>query len=750
MSLDPTELAAELQALESQVRALRIRVEAAIGSGTPSNQEPPSSSPSRCVPWTAEWVEQLRQAVTPEALLALDLSPLSSLSNSGHLGSAPPSWTGTSRLARAFREGVLAKQRLDSGDFTWPSKAELFLSTKYHIVLFCPEKPAGFWTWSESTPQCVCEFSIEAGSQCISSRSSVAIMARRAVREEQPLAIEFIRQSAGAAERTRASATVLTDSSTASATWRSAVFLVKCREQGFMAVFPKSQELADSLNAFVVGPGEDAVILPEVTVDMVSARGRVLEPQEVWLADIPWSYLGLFRKGPGKRHLRWISFTSEGVAARPVASSVDDAAAGWVHSMLSPETADEYATAFEAPEEDLDGTPLSDAPQDSGPVRSRADEVFELQTQLAELRSLVEAQNAGREVQGRGELAGPRVPGIFEQSPGPRTLSNVDLVRLQQAAGPPPRRLGRTEMMSPVPNGPAASAEEVLGAEEDRGVVDMETEQQQLTDEVHAALGSSSDPMHKMLLLQLKQTTDLVRALTGRQHPDPLTAMLSGSDSASGSSGGSGVSVKGYAAREMFLKQLQDDVKISEVIKANAKSELGLGSAVSDSALLKLYLEQRVPLGDHKTFAQMGYILASGWETGVNTGNTALMAFCGRMMIYIEQACLDGGRTSLAWLLTGLAEPNFQQLALNRKRSTLTPFSRLAPPPWVAANVGYLKDIEHFESKLRTLGVNRPPNQPGREADLEGENKPKPKPKKPKGGKGAKGDAGAEASQPSV
>lgn len=133
------------------MRALRIRVEAASSPGTSSTSEPPATTTPQAAPWSAEWVEQLRQAVTPEALLALDLSPLGSLSASGHLGSAPPNWTGTSRLARAFREGVLAKHRLDSGDFTLPPKADLFLQSRFQIVLYCPEKPDGFWT-SRSRP----------------------------------------------------------------------------------------------------------------------------------------------------------------------------------------------------------------------------------------------------------------------------------------------------------------------------------------------------------------------------------------------------------------------------------------------------------------------------------------------------------------------------------------------------------------------------------------------------------------------
>ena len=110
----------------------------------------------------------------------------------------------------------------------------------------------------------------------------------------------------------------------------------------------------------------------------------------------------------------------------------------------------------------------------------------------------------------------------------------------------------------------------------------------------------------------------------------------------------------------------------------------------------------------------------------------------------VEQSWLDSGRTGLAWLMTGLPEPNFQQLALNKKRSTLTPFAKLAPPTWIAANLSYLKDVDTFDSRLRQLGISKSQNPQTPEGDPEDRNpKPKFKPKKPKGGKGAKGSEAA-------
>lgn len=158
--------------------------------------------------------------------------------------------------------------------------------------------------------------------------------------------------------------------------------------------------------------------------------------------------------------------------------------------------------------------------------------------------------------------------------------------------------------------------------------------------------------------------------------------------------------------------------------------------------MMRTYLEQRVAIGDHRLLAQFGYMLAWGWELGETSGNHQLTAFCGRMMMFVEQSCLDSGRTGLAWLMTGLPEPNFQQLALNKRRTSLTPFSKLSPPSWLS----YLKDVDVFESRLRQLG-GKQADPKVTEPDAEDQKaKAKARAKKAKGKGGEKGAKGADAS----
>jgi hypothetical protein len=75
----------------------------------------------------------------------------------------------------------------------------------------------------------------------------------------------------------------------------------------------------------------------------------------------------------------------------------------------------------------------------------------------------------------------------------------------------------------------------------------------------------------------------------------------------------------------------------------------GLTTSQLTPGLLRDYLEKRVPFG------------AKG-------------------MMFVEHAALDDGKTSLSWLLTGLAEPNFGQVQQTRARSSVKPFSRLSSP----------------------------------------------------------------------
>eukprot|EP00435_Cladocopium_sp_Y103_P062737 s287_g24.t1 len=490
-----------------------------------------------------------------------------------------------------------------------------------------------------------------------------------------------------------------------------AVYLVRCRSDGFLALFPDSEIVEETVDGFDTGGGETA-LKDRIHVAIETPRSRHLGTTDVLIMDLPWHYLPLFRKctsrsGSGGNQ---ILFRFGDTIGRPVEAMVLELSQAWVNSMLDAETANEYTDALETPrdQEDLDGEPLDVGAASTG---SREAELTALRKRVAQLEQVVTMQPAH-----------PAVP----QAAAPPTSS-----LLQRPEG-----IGKGDSAVPM-QGRQSNLETLVSAEMDREVMPEEGEEPgAMPADAPLGVPQFADPVHQLLALQMKQTADLMKALAPKAPSDPLSAILSGGDSGSGASSSGSVNVKGYAAREAFLRQIEDDKKVVQVIRANARQELGISEAKEEASLLRTYLEQRIPVGDLKTMGQLGYMMAFGWEQACLQNNIQMMAFCGKMMVYVEQTCLDAGKTHLSWMLTGLMEPNHQMLATNRRRATLSPFAKLPSPTWVAANVSYMKDIDVFETRLRQLGSNRlQPQSPAEPSD----NAPKfkPKPKKYRGGKGA-------------
>ena len=231
----------------------------------------------------------------------------------------------------------------------------------------------------------------------------------------------------------------------------------------------------------------------------------------------------------------------DGVLAKPTDDSATVVGQSWISEMLDEDTAHEYASAAEQAEEEE--PELIEGGDVGLGARGNPSEVAALRTRLAQLETLL----ASRDPPAAGLGQPTRLESMVfggQQSAG---LSPPEIEALKRAVGPPPGRIDRNEGQQRTSANP--TVDKVQFAEED----------QELVSALQAQLPSNPDPFQKMLILQLKQTSDLVKALAPRAAADPLQAVLGGSDSGSaGSSGGSG-GVKGYAARELFLKQIEDD-----------------------------------------------------------------------------------------------------------------------------------------------------------------------------------------------
>ena len=84
-------------------------------------------------------------------------------------------------------------------------------------------------------------------------------------------------------------------------------------------------------------------------------------------------------------------------------------------------------------------------------------------------------------------------------------------------------------------------------------------------------------------------------------------------------------------------------------------------------------------------------------------------------MTALEQVTLDD--RDLAFLLTHQADPSARMMGRQPERSALRPFSRLAEPRWIAAAVGYLRDIDLMSERRRKRSEDGPNPKAPRKGD---------------------------------
>ncbi|CAL1141926.1 unnamed protein product [Cladocopium goreaui] len=382
--------------------------------------------------------------------------------------------------------------------------------------------------------------------------------------------------------------------------WKSQAYVVRYRAGDFMFLVPGEAEVVEFFE--IAGPF-DFYAYHQTTVQVETARGRALGSVDAVLVDCPWAALPFFRKMTA---LAMMKFVYDGVTCRPSREGTLFAAEAWIAENMDGEAADEYVSceeAFVAGEAAGDGEELGQVHS----VEQLQAHIQDLELQLAALTQHQIGSAPARPLQQAQGLLGavPKAPGVPAQT----------MERLRNLAGAGPTRLGGHEKrdwaLELIQNG--ADVFETLQQELEAG--DGDELARMTADAIHAALSSGNDP------------------------------------SSSSSSG-----IKGCLAREAFLKISDNLVSIAQGVETNALMELGLSSAQLSPGLLRDYLEKRVPLGSFRLLTQMGFMMASAYETGQRTGNRELAGFGAKGL---EQTALDEGKTSLSWLLTGLPEPNF-------------------------------------------------------------------------------------------
>ena len=456
--------------------------------------------------------------------------------------------------------------------------------------------------------------------------------------------------------------------------WRTKAFVLRVRRGGFLVGVPVEPRVSSTITALGSENTEDVIIFRTASVEAETPRRRAVGEVEIILTDVPWSYLGMFRKPAAARaseQPELIPFRKDGVVVRPVRESAIGAAEAWINDVMDDPALIEYQTAESHNDEEAEDEE-GGAPE----AEDLSSEVVRLRAQVAELRGLTtQPATTARP----GAQRGART--LFPEGPQATRgqLSEEQWQRLRAAAGPAPGRMARHERQ------PRAVAAEL--AEGELAEVEAGARPEDLSGE-----GS--------LLQQLLSTqTKLLERLAGRNQ-DPITAALSGP---SGSSETGMGSAKGITAREAYVKLMQQQpAQVSSAIRSAAAAEMGVDIASPPSSLMRSYVERKMVIGDHRQLALFAHYLAHCWEAARESGNEEMEYWMSRGLLMVDQFGVDQGRTTVGWLL--------------------------------AANCAYLKDCDYLEGRLKSAGVTTTTTQGDQQAegDAGNEDKPRRPPRRPR------------------
>ena len=519
-------------------------------------------------------------------------------------------------------------------------------------------------------------------------------------------------------------------------------YLVRVRQQGFMVVCPEEDQLHEALVELFGEAEDDGALFFEGQIDLATMRGKALGQVSVVLLDLPWSATANFirnsaLRGAAAREAAISRFMFEDQVGRPLANSVLELAQTWIISHMEEEAAQDYVTAAE--EEELVPETPAIAPVDQGyaPSSAAAEEADKLRARILELEGEVAKSRQFQPPVSKAPAMAKfgKTPGLFQPQRTPAELDPADLQKLHQLAGAPPPRTGQHEKRRVTPLPAATQEPDALFAEVEKEVLEAGLADANLPDPGQA------DPLTRLLMVQMQQNAILLQKIAGK-HTDPVLGALSGSDSGSGSSSSG---VKGCVARDAFLKAVADMESVATTVRKNALVELGMEPSREDSSVMRRYIERRIPLSEHRLLCHVATLAAEGWAQAFEAGNNQMLGFLGLLLMFVEQVALDQGRLQLGWLLTGLPEPNHHVHFSFKKKPGLKPFSRLASPVWVSANLAYLKDLDFFANRLSSNPINKNLAVLDKEESESADPKPKPKRRPRKGGRGKGGEESESA-----
>ena len=379
---------------------------------------------------------------------------------------------------------------------------------------------------------------------------------------------------------------------------------------------------------------------------------------------------------------------------------------------------------FTAAEEVPNGGEVSDGPPEMMGLlhqlvaRSEATQqaMLEMQGQVgligdlsARLKSLENKQALGG-IQPPSQAAAAS-PQLFQPSVGALDQGRRD--RLQALAGRGPSRvkdLGATSQSVAAPLPPVQGG--TIGDDEEEEA-----------DPLHQ-LDARTGVLEQLLVSQTALLSKLAASKVA-QH-DPLAMLVSPQESEEGVKH---TGVKGIAARHMLIDSFKKHPdKVYKIFRERLSLARRRPSVSSlESRDLWLHMQETVPLGTHRTLTYMGFQAAAMFEAAERGEIDRLKMLVALQAIFVEQAAYDSGSLRIAHLLTCLEDPPFAQTESHRVAKVDFAHSQLSDPRWLAAQLGYLKDVESLTEKTSKFTKGLPSSSAGDDNPSVAAPKPKAK-----------------------
>ncbi|CAE8596410.1 unnamed protein product [Polarella glacialis] len=351
------------------------------------------------------------------------------------------------------------------------------------------------------------------------------------------------------------------------------------------------------------------------------------------------------------------------------------------------------------------------------------------------------AAASARRSDGAGEVPGNRqvafaggtklqAPQLFSNEAAALGLTAAQIAALTAAAGLPPR--GLVNDLAPrrgsAPAGGIAGLMEEGMAEEAYGGLNEDV-----------AAGTKMQNIEGAMTALLKQNQSLLQHLTSKT--DDIDSLMGGDST--GHATTKVVGAKGCIARETWLTHINnnpDSMVLSVRQRLANAMETTAEAAASNPALMRTFHRQKVPYGQLKCLTYCGFIAAKLWELAEQGKHQEVHSLIARFNVFIEQVAIDQGKYTMAWLLTGLEAPPFEETTRHDRRPGLAPFGLLTAPQSVAANLAYLRDLEYLEGRQKAPEDNSGKKKEQDLADDQNGGKRKPRYRKKYDKDGAKAD----------